>query len=79
MAKHSNEMSDDTKNKIIKLIESGHRALEIYESLNIKKCTISKFLKRLRERGNVENRLRKGRPSFLTIRRVRTLSSKKCS
>lgn len=53
MAKHGNEVSDDTKNVIIQLIESGHRALEISESLNIKKCTISKFLKRLRECGNV--------------------------
>lgn len=74
MAKHGNEMSDDTKKVIIQLIESGHRASEISESLNINKSTISKFLKRWRERGNVENRPRKGRPRFVTVRGERTLS-----
>lgn len=51
---------------IIQLIKSGHRASEISESLNINKSTISYFLKRWRERGNVENRPRKGRPRFVT-------------
>ena len=56
MAKHGKELSSETKSVIIKLIESGLRASEISKRLNINESTISRFLKRWRERNNVKNK-----------------------
>lgn len=55
MAKHGKQLPDDTKNTIIQLIEGGYRASEVANILNISKSTISKLLKRWRERGDTEN------------------------
>jgi DNA-binding NarL/FixJ family response regulator len=43
MAKHGKELSDDNRKAIIKLIESGHRASQVAQSLKISKCTISRL------------------------------------
>ena len=54
MAKHGKQLSDDTKNTIVQLIEGSYRASEVANILNISKSTISKLLKRWRERGDTE-------------------------
>ena len=61
MAKHGKQLSDDTQNTIVHLIEGSYRASEVANILNISKSTISKLLKRWRERGDTENKPRKGR------------------
>ena len=55
MGKHGKELSDNTKKDIIKLIESGHRASQVAQSLKISKSTISRLLKRWRMCGDAEN------------------------
>ena len=74
MAKHGKELSDDTKKDNIKLIESGYRASQVAQSLNISKSTISRFLKRWRTRGDTENIPRTGRKQIKTERAENTLS-----
>jgi len=54
MATHGKELSDDTKKDIIKLIESGYRASQVVQSLQISKSTISRLLKRWRIHGDTE-------------------------
>jgi len=46
MAKLGKEISSDTKQNIIKLIESGWRARDIANSLNLCESTISRIIKR---------------------------------
>jgi transposase len=48
------ELSDDTKKTIIKLIESGHRASQVAQSLRISKSTIFILLKRWGIHGDTE-------------------------
>lgn len=74
MAKHGKELSDDTKRNIIQLIESGHRASHIAQSLKISKSTISRLLKRWRIRGSLENLPRTGRKKTVTKRAENTLA-----
>lgn len=66
MAKHGKELLDDTKKTIIKLIESGHRASQVAQSLKISKSTISRLLKRWRICGDTENFLRTRRGEIVT-------------
>jgi transposase len=68
-------LSDDTNKDIIKLIESGHRASQIAQSLEISKSTISRLLKRWRICGDTENISRTGRKQIVTKRAENTLSS----
>jgi len=74
MAKHGEEISSDTKQNIIKLIESGWRVRDIAKSLNLCESTVSRIIKRWRDRGNVENKSRPGRPKFIKKRSERALS-----
>jgi len=74
MAKHGKEISSDTKQNIIKLIESGWRARDIANSLNLCESTVSRIIKRWRDRGDVENKSRPGRPKFIKKRSERALS-----
>jgi transposase len=61
-------------NTIVQLIEGGYRASEVANILNISKSTISKLLKRWRERGDTENKPRKGRAKFVSKRGERVLN-----
>jgi hypothetical protein len=45
MAKHGKQLSDDTNNTIVQLIEGGYRASEVANILNISKSTIFKLLR----------------------------------
>ena len=56
MAKQGKQLPDDTKNTIVQLIEGSYRASEVANILNISKSTISKLLKRWRERSDTENK-----------------------
>ena len=73
MAKHGKELSSDVKRSIVELIESGMRAREVAKILKINESTVSRVLKRLRERGDVENKKRSGRPSMVSARGDRIL------
>ena len=75
MAKHGKELSDDTTKTIIKLIESGHRASLVAQSLKITKSTISRFFKRWRIRGDTEYIPRAGRKNIVNIWAENMLSS----
>ena len=70
----TNIAKHDTKKIIIELIESGHRASHVAESLKISKSTISRLLKRWRIRGDTENLPRTGRKKTVTKRSENTLS-----
>ena len=72
--KHGKQLPDDTNNTIVQLIEGGYRASEVANILNISKSTISKLLKRWRERGDTENKPRKGRSKFASKRGERVLN-----
>jgi transposase len=61
MAKHVKELSDDTRKATMKLIESGHRASQVAQSLKISKSTISRLYKCWRIRGDTDNLPRTGR------------------
>ena len=74
MAKHGKQLPDDTKNIIVQLIEGSYRASEVANILNISKSTISRLLKRWRERGDTENKPRKGRAKFVSKRGERVLN-----
>ena len=74
MAKHGKQLPDDTNNTIVQLIEGGYRASEVANILNISKSTISKLLKRWQERGDTENKPRKGRSKFASKRGERVLN-----
>ena len=74
MAKHGKQLPDDTKNTIVQLIEGSYRASEVANILNISKSTISRLLKRWRERGDTENKPRKGRAKFVSKRGERVLN-----
>ena len=74
MAKHGKQLPDDTKNTIVQLIEGSYQASEVANILNISKSTISKLLKRWRERGDTENKPRKGRSKFVSKRGERVLN-----
>ena len=74
MSKHGKELSSETKSVIIKLIERGLLASEISKRLNINESTISQFLKRWRERNDVENKPQVGRPKVMSKRGEQVLS-----
>jgi transposase len=53
------------KKIIVELIQSGHRASHVAESLKISKFTIPRLLKQWRIRGGMENLPRSGRKKKL--------------
>ena len=59
MGKHGKEMSLEEKNVIVSMIDNGYRSSEIGQVLGRTKSTVSKFLKRFRERGHCENESRR--------------------
>jgi transposase len=74
MAKHGREISSETKRNIFELIESGLRARDVAKRLTtcISKSTISRILKRWKQKGDFENAHRPGRPNATAGRADRT-------
>jgi hypothetical protein len=62
------EVTSEEKRTILSLIESGLKAVKVAELLNVNSSTICRFLKRFRERGDVENKHRSGQPRSITAR-----------
>lgn len=67
------ELSVDTREAIISLYYSGIRQAEISRRLNIPRTTITSVVDRFRKRGSLQNKPRKGAPSKLDGRDIRTL------
>jgi transposase len=74
MAKHGKQLPDDTNYTIVQLIEGGYRSSEVANILNISKSTISQLLKRWWERGDTENKTRKGLSKCVSKRGERVLN-----
>ena len=55
MAPHGKELIPEQKEIIISLSNNGYSSNKIQDLTNINSRTIQKFLKRVRERGNIEN------------------------
>ena len=63
MGKHGKEMTPKEQNVIVSTIEAGSKAADVCKLLRRSKSTISKFIKRFRERGDVENGKCSGKPA----------------
>ena len=74
MGKHGKELTIADKQTIISMIEGGMRARKVAEILDRSESTVSRFLKRHQETGNMENKHRTGRPKLITERGARKLS-----
>ena len=74
MGKHGKELTIADKQTIISMIEVGMRARKVAEILDRSESTVSRFLKRYQETGNIENKHRSGRPKLITERGARKLS-----
>jgi transposase len=74
MGKHGKELTIADKQTIISMIEGGMRARKVAEILDRSESTVSRFLKRHQETGNIENKHRTGRPKLITERGARKLS-----
>ncbi|XP_062574811.1 uncharacterized protein LOC134236654 [Saccostrea cucullata] len=74
MGRRGRELTIDEKKTVISLIESGLKAVKVAELLHLNSSTICRFLKRFRERGDVENKPRSGRPPSMTVRDHTALS-----
>lgn len=68
MGKRGKDLDVQTKETILSMVRSGLKSSKVAEILEIHKSTVSKVLKRYRERGNNENAPRKGHPKLLTVR-----------
>ena len=55
MAPHGKELTAEQKEFIKSLSNNGYSSNKIQDLININSRTIQKFLKRVRERGNIEN------------------------
>lgn len=74
MGRRGKELTSEEKRTILSLIESGLKAVKVAELLKVNSSTICRFLKRFRERGDVENKHRSGRPRSITARGQTALS-----
>ena len=68
MAKIRKELSTDCKDLIVKAYQNIKNIRKLAQIFKIPKSTICDILKRFRERGDIENRPRTGRPSHFTKR-----------
>ena len=73
MAPHGKELTREQKEIIVQLSNSGFSSYKIEGMTEINSRTVQKFLKRVRERGNVENLPRSGSRRKTTPRDVRIL------
>ena len=74
MGKHGKELTIADKQTIISMIEGGMRARKVAEILDRSESTVSRFLKRHQETGNIENKHKLRRPKMITERGARKLS-----
>ena len=74
MGKHGKELTIADKQTIISMIEGGMRAGKVAEIVDRSESTVSRFLKRYQETGNIENKHRLRRPKMITERGARKLS-----
>lgn len=74
MGRKGRELILDEKKSIVSLYESGLKSAKVAEILHLTPSTISRFLKRFRNRGSVENKHRSGRPLSMTVRNQTVLS-----
>lgn len=73
MAPHGKELSLDIRKKIVKLHGKGHSYTRISKSLLVSRNTVAKVVQRSRQRHDVANVRRPGRPCKLTLRDERRL------
>lgn len=73
MAPHGKQMTPEEKKIIVELSEQGYSGPKIAEMIGKNRRTISKFLKRYRERGSEENIQRSGRRKKIGARDERKL------
>jgi predicted HTH transcriptional regulator len=60
MAPHGKELTTEQKEIIVNLSNEGFSSYKIHNMTGINSRTIQKFLKHMRERGNIENLPRSG-------------------
>ena len=68
MVPHGNELTPEQKEIIISLSDNGYSSYKIQDLTNINSTTIQKLLKRVRERGYIENKRRSGGKKKTTTR-----------
>ena len=73
MAPHGKEMTTEQKEIVLQMSNAGFSSYKIQDVTGIQARTVQKFLKRVRERGSVENLPRSGRKRKTTIRDDRCL------
>ena len=61
-------LSSDLKERIVNLYSSGEKQSEISSRFQVSKQTVSKIIKRHKDRGHVESLTRGGRPRKTSIR-----------
>lgn len=74
MARKRTELSPDSKQIIVRMHKQGYTHQSIADAVGKSRSTITKFIKRNFERGNLENLPRTGRPRKLTFRTAQTLN-----
>jgi predicted transcriptional regulator len=74
MGKHGKELTIADKQTIISMIEGGMWAGKVAEIVDRSESTVSRFLKRYQETGNIENKHKLRRPKMITERGARKLS-----
>ena len=68
MAPHGKELTAEQKQIMMSLSNNGYSSYKIQDLTNINSRTIQKFLKRVHERGNIENKQRSGGRKKTTAR-----------
>ena len=74
MGRKSQELTPDAKTLIVSMHKDGLSHQKIANIIGRNRSTVTKFLKRFSDRGNIENRPRIGRPRKLTFRAEHTLN-----
>lgn len=60
--------SSDIKNKIVECFKNGNKPIDISRNFQVPKGTVSKIIKKFKERGTVEVKMKPGRPRKTTKR-----------
>jgi transposase len=73
MARHNKEMTQKSKQTILRLKREGYEHRKIAEIIRRDHSTVIKFLKRYDERNSVENKTKTGRKRLMTERGDRVI------
>ena len=73
MGRKKKEMSPDLKKVAVDLFKNGEKISDIARVLQQPRSTISDIIRRFKETGTVENRMRSGRPHTMDYRDYRQL------